>query len=50
MKTSAKYDEEELEILQAWEAGRLKPVTAKPCVSLMLELDEGLAGRLDVIA
>ena len=27
MKTSAKYDEEELEILQAWEAGTLKPVS-----------------------
>jgi predicted DNA binding CopG/RHH family protein len=27
MKTSAKYDEEELEILQAWEAGALKPVS-----------------------
>lgn len=27
MKTAAKYDEEELEILQAWEAGTLKPVT-----------------------
>jgi predicted DNA binding CopG/RHH family protein len=27
MKKSAKYDEEELEILQAWEAGTLKPVS-----------------------
>ena len=27
MKTTAKYDEEELEILQAWEAGTLKPVS-----------------------
>ena len=27
MKKVAKYDEEELEILQAWEAGMLKPVT-----------------------
>jgi len=27
MKKVAKYDEEELEILQAWEAGKLKPVT-----------------------
>lgn len=27
MKKGAKYDEEELEILQAWEAGMLKPVT-----------------------
>lgn len=27
MKKVAKYDEEELEILQAWEAGTLKPVT-----------------------
>lgn len=27
MKTTAKYDEEELEILQAWEAGSLKPVS-----------------------
>jgi hypothetical protein len=26
MKKLAKYDEEELEILQAWEAGKLKPV------------------------
>jgi predicted DNA binding CopG/RHH family protein len=26
MNTAAKYDEEELEILQAWEAGALKPV------------------------
>ena len=26
MKKVAKYDEEELEILQAWEAGTLKPV------------------------
>ena len=26
MKKAAKYDEEELEILQAWEAGTLKPV------------------------
>jgi predicted DNA binding CopG/RHH family protein len=27
MKKVARYDEEELEILQAWEAGTLKPVT-----------------------
>jgi predicted DNA binding CopG/RHH family protein len=27
MKTIAKYDDEELEILQAWEAGTLKPVS-----------------------
>ena len=27
MKTTAKYDDEELEILQAWEAGTLKPVS-----------------------
>ena len=27
MKKVAHYDEEELEILQAWEAGTLKPVT-----------------------
>ena len=27
MKKVADYDEEELEILQAWEAGKLKPVT-----------------------
>lgn len=27
MKKVAKYDEEELEILQAWEAGALKPVS-----------------------
>ena len=27
MKKTAKYDEEELEILQAWEAGLLKPVS-----------------------
>lgn len=27
MKTTANYDEEELEILQAWEAGALKPVS-----------------------
>lgn len=27
MKKAAKYDEEELEILQAWEAGSLKPVS-----------------------
>lgn len=27
MKKPAKYDEEELEILQAWEAGSLKPVS-----------------------
>jgi predicted DNA binding CopG/RHH family protein len=27
MKTTAKYDEKELEILQAWEAGTLKPVS-----------------------
>jgi predicted DNA binding CopG/RHH family protein len=27
MKKTAKYDEEELEILQAWEAGTLKPVS-----------------------
>ncbi len=27
MKKIAEYDEEELEILQAWEAGTLKPVT-----------------------
>lgn len=26
MKKTARYDEEELEILQAWEAGTLKPV------------------------
>ena len=26
MNANAKYDEEELEILQAWEAGALKPV------------------------
>ena len=28
MKANAKYDDEELEILQAWEAGALKPVSA----------------------
>ena len=27
MQKVAEYDEEELEILQAWEAGKLKPVT-----------------------
>ena len=27
MKKVAKYDDEELEILQAWEAGTLKPVS-----------------------
>ncbi|MDD2810090.1 hypothetical protein [Rhodoferax sp.] len=27
MKTTAKHDDEELEILQAWEAGTLKPVS-----------------------
>ena len=27
MKKNAKYDEEELAILQAWEAGTLKPVS-----------------------
>ena len=27
MKKTAKYDAEELEILQAWEAGTLKPVS-----------------------
>ena len=27
MKKTAKYDAEELEILQAWEAGMLKPVS-----------------------
>lgn len=27
MKKTAKYDDEELEILQAWEAGSLKPVS-----------------------
>ncbi len=27
MKTKAKYDEEELEVVQAWEAGTLKPVS-----------------------
>ena len=27
MKKNAKYDEEELEVLQAWEAGSLKPVS-----------------------
>ncbi len=27
MKKVAEYDDEELEILQAWEAGTLKPVT-----------------------
>jgi predicted DNA binding CopG/RHH family protein len=27
MKTKAKYDEEELELVQAWEAGALKPVS-----------------------
>lgn len=27
MKKTAKYDEEELEILQAWAAGSLKPVS-----------------------
>lgn len=27
MKKTNKYDEEELEILQAWEAGTLKPVS-----------------------
>jgi len=27
MKKTAKFDEEELEILQAWEAGSLKPVS-----------------------
>ena len=27
MKKTAKYDEEELEILQAWEAGSLKPIS-----------------------
>jgi predicted DNA binding CopG/RHH family protein len=26
MKSKAKYDDEELEILQAWEAGTLRPV------------------------
>lgn len=26
MKAKTKYDEEELEILQAWETGKLKPV------------------------
>ena len=26
MNKAAKYDDEELEILQAWEAGALKPV------------------------
>lgn len=28
MKVNTKYDAEELEILQAWEAGALKPVSA----------------------
>lgn len=28
MKAKAPYDEEELEILQAWESGALKPVSA----------------------
>ena len=28
MNVSAKYDTQELEILQAWEAGTLKPVSA----------------------
>lgn len=28
MNVNAKYDKEELEILQAWEAGTLKPVSA----------------------
>ena len=27
MKKTAKYDDEELEILKAWEAGTLKPVS-----------------------
>ena len=27
MKSKAKFDEEELEILQAWEAGALRPVS-----------------------
>ena len=27
MTTKTKYDEEELEILQAWETGKLKPVS-----------------------
>jgi len=27
MKTKVKYDEEELELVQAWEAGALKPVS-----------------------
>ena len=27
MKTKVKYDEEELEVVQAWEAGTLKPVS-----------------------
>ena len=27
MKTKAKYDEEELELVQAWESGALKPVS-----------------------
>ena len=26
MKTKVKYDEEELEVVRAWEAGALKPV------------------------
>lgn len=30
MKTKAHYDDEELEILQAWEAGSLKPVDGMP--------------------
>ena len=30
MKAKIKYDEEELEILQAWEAGALKPVSGMP--------------------
>ena len=28
MKKTGKYDEEEQEVLQAWEAGTLKPVSA----------------------
>ena len=40
MKTKVKYDEEELEVVQAWEAGMLKPVSG---MAQMLKDHRGIA-------
>ena len=40
MKTKAKYDDEELEVVQAWEAGTLKPVSG---MAQMLKDHRGIA-------